>query len=67
MKCFVAFKTEDELRAHLDIEHSNENKKSGKVNANALLGFQVSGTTEELDEDSRDDKKGGKGKRNYGI
>jgi len=67
LKCFVAFKTEDELRAHLDIEHSNDNKKSGKVNANALLGFQVAGTTEEVDPDAEDDRKGGKGKRNYGI
>lgn len=68
MKCFVAFLTEDELRAHLDIEHSKDNKKSGKVNANALLGFQVAGKTEEVEDAGKEDDKGGKGnKRSYGV
>lgn len=66
MKCFVAFRTEDELRAHIDIEHSNDNKKSGKVNANALLGFQVAGTTEEVDPE-KDEKRGGKTQKKYAI
>jgi E3 ubiquitin-protein ligase ZNF598 len=39
-KCYVAFKTEDELRAHLDIEHNlSGNSSKGKIKANALLGF----------------------------
>lgn len=28
-KCYVAFKTEDELRAHVDITHSKQNKEKG--------------------------------------
>lgn len=40
-KCYVAFKTEDELRTHLDIEHASVTtvQTKGKVKANALLGF----------------------------
>ena len=41
-KCYVAFKTEDELRTHLDIEHASVEtivQTKGKVKANALLGF----------------------------
>ena len=32
-KCYVAFKTEDELRTHLDIEHSMSSgaQKGGKI------------------------------------
>jgi hypothetical protein len=35
------YKTEDELRAHLDIEHkfAGRNVEGGKIKANALLGF----------------------------
>ena len=36
-KCFVAFRTEDELRAHLEMEHKQGGQK--EVKANALLGF----------------------------
>ena len=41
-KCYVAFRTEDELRTHLDIEHKLAGAKgeNGKVKANALLGFK---------------------------
>lgn len=39
----MAFKTEDELRAHLDIEHKFAGKtaEKGMIKANALLGFQT--------------------------
>lgn len=37
-KCYVAFQTESELQAHLDIAHTR-NAVQGNVNANALLGF----------------------------
>ena len=36
-KCYVAFRTEDELKAHIDIEHRANNKQ---IKANALLGFE---------------------------
>ena len=45
-KCYVAFQTENELQAHLNIAHSRGNDQS-KVNANALLGFTAA------DEESR--------------
>jgi hypothetical protein len=35
-RCYVAFKTEEELKAHLQIEHR---AKGGVVAANGLLGF----------------------------
>lgn len=56
-KCYVAFKTEDELKTHIDLEHNHGDKqKKDKVQANALLGF--------LDESSTpdDDGKGKKGR-----
>ena len=37
-KCYVAFQTENELQAHLNIAHSRKNEHT-KVNASALLGF----------------------------
>ncbi len=36
-KCYVAFRTEDELQAHVDIEHKSREKQ---IKANALLGFE---------------------------
>jgi hypothetical protein len=36
-KCYVAFRTEDELQAHVDIEHKSKQKQ---IKANALLGFE---------------------------
>lgn len=36
-KCYVAFRTEDELQAHVDIEHRSKDKV---IKANALLGFE---------------------------
>jgi hypothetical protein len=51
-KCYVAFKTEDELKTHFDIEHNQgggDKAKKGKVAADALLGFKDQ--TEEAKED----------------
>ena len=48
-KCYVAFKTEDELRTHLDIEHNlagSGSNKPGKIKANALLGFAAASQEE---------------------
>ena len=39
-KCYVAFQTESELQAHLNIAHTQRAVDQSKVNANALLGFQ---------------------------
>ena len=41
-KCYVAFKTEVELKTHIDIEHNlaAQASKGGKVKANALLAFE---------------------------
>lgn len=36
-KCYVAFRTEDELKTHIEIEHTARGGK--QVKANALLGF----------------------------
>jgi hypothetical protein len=36
-KCYVAFRTEDELKTHIDIEHRAREIK--QIKANALLGF----------------------------
>jgi hypothetical protein len=49
----VAFKTEDELRTHLDIEHNQGGTSKGKIKANALLGFE----RKEQDSDEEDDRK----------
>lgn len=46
-KCYVAFRTEDELKAHVDIEHKARQKV---IKANALLGF-------EFERDDREDRK----------
>ena len=54
-KCYVAFKTEDELRTHLDIEHNKIMEKGGKIKANALLGFQK----EENYSDDEGEQRGG--------
>lgn len=42
-RCYVAFRTEDELRTHLDIEHNLNSAAASKgaIKANALLGFQT--------------------------
>lgn len=51
-KCFVAFRTEDELKAHLELEHKKSDKK--EVKANALLGF--------ITDDVEDQDGGGRGR-----
>ena len=68
MKCYVAFKTEDELKTHLDIEHSMGKgvvEKGGKIKANALLGFQDEEEDKE-DFDRDGDTRGGRGGRGRG-
>lgn len=52
-KCYVAFKTEEELKAHLDIEHKSKEKV---INANSLLSFQLN----DDEQDSYSAKRGGK-------
>lgn len=47
-KCFVAFRTEDELRAHLELEHKQGGDQKKQVKANALLGF-IADDPEEAD------------------
>jgi hypothetical protein len=37
-RCYVAFRTEEELKTHLDIEHKM--KEAGKIRADGLLGFE---------------------------
>lgn len=64
-KGFVAFRTEEELRTHLDLEHNKvgENKK---INANALLGFITKDDEENEDNGrgrGRGRGRGGKGGR----
>lgn len=44
-KCYVAFQTENELQAHLNIAHTRKVDQA-KVNANALLGFTRADETE---------------------
>jgi hypothetical protein len=59
-KCYVAFRSEDELQAHLDIAHRKSGGESG-VAAPSLMGFKTADKghdDDEYDEDSR-----GKGKR----
>ena len=46
-KCYVAFQTENEMQAHMNIVHKS--KESTKVNANALLGFGSSTHDDEGD------------------
>jgi hypothetical protein len=55
VKCYVAFKTENELRTHLDIEHNKANAgaKDGAVKANALLGFQREAVQDEEAKNSK--------------
>jgi len=61
IKCYVAFKTEDELRTHLDIEHNTGAAAKGGFKANSLLGF--SAVEEEVDADAeRSDERGGRGR-----
>lgn len=40
-KCYVAFQTENEVKAHLDIMHNRNRSATNTVNATALLGFRV--------------------------
>lgn len=49
-KCYVAFQTENEQKAHLEIMHSRGRNTSKTVNATALLGFK---TNDENDEDRK--------------
>ena len=53
-KCYVAFATENEMKAHMNIAHTK--RKTDKIDANALLGFNAVAE----DEDS-----GFKGKKRY--
>ena len=48
-KCYVAFQTENEMKAHMNIVHRS--KAAAAVNANALLGFSSGGAAREEDED----------------
>jgi hypothetical protein len=50
----VAFRTQDELSTHVDIEHKARNKV---IKANALLGFEY-----DKDESPRQHKRGDKDK-----
>lgn len=50
-KCYVAFKTEDELRTHLDIEHNSGAGTKGAFKANSLLGFAGGKGGEDSDEE----------------
>ena len=43
-KCYVAFRTQDELEAHVAIEHKARQKD---IAANALLGFEFDDKEEE--------------------
>ena len=67
-KCYVAFKTEDELRTHLDIEHKMNAGaiKGGKVEANALLGFGQAKEDEDFDDDGDFGGSRGRGGRGRG-
>lgn len=51
-KCYVAFQTESELQAHLNITHTRQSA-SANVNANALLGF----TSDAQDDESKANKR----------
>lgn len=67
-KCYVAFKSEDELKAHLDITHNfaSQQKQGKKVNANVLLGFKQAerdAEDHEGDADQRGRGKGGKDRK----
>lgn len=55
-KCYVAFQTENEVKAHLEIVHTRSGKQSTIVNANALLGFGMK-DDDESTHDSRQHKK----------
>ena len=58
-KCYVAFRSENELQAHLDIAH----RKSGEsgVAAPSLMGFKVA--EQGQDDDEYEEEFTGKGKR----
>lgn len=52
-KCYVAFKTEDELQTHVEIEHQGGAEVSkGKVKANALLGFSQAAANSDSDDEN---------------
>jgi hypothetical protein len=54
-KCYVAFRTENEVQVHLDLVHKN--RDVSKVNANALLSFGFKSRDEDDDDDGRRKKK----------
>lgn len=56
-KCYVAFRAEQELQAHLDIVHRGIKTTN---NANALLSFSTGGH-EDPAENDRDSGRGGRG------
>lgn len=67
-KCYVAFKTEDELRTHIELVHSfgkATGKKDGKVNAKALLGFDVIEDREAQQEQEDNVRKGRKRNKEF--
>lgn len=46
-KCYVAFQTENEVKAHLEIMHNRSRTQTSTVNATALLGFKGADDDEE--------------------
>ena len=62
-KCYVAFKTEDELRTHLDIEHNQVNKEKKVISAKGLLGFDIVEDREAQLEAEDEERKGRKNKQ----
>lgn len=50
-KCYVAFETENEVKAHLEIKHQRGRTQTSNVNATALLGFK--GAEDEEDKFTR--------------
>jgi hypothetical protein len=50
-KCYVAFETENEVKAHLEIMHIRGRTQTTNVNATALLGFR--GADDEEDKFTR--------------
>jgi hypothetical protein len=59
-KCYVAFRSEDELQAHLDIAHRKAGGELG-VAAPSLMGFKTAEKGQHDDEFEEDSH--GKGKR----
>lgn len=53
-KCYVAFKSEDELVSHIDMVHRRDrSEKSSVINANALLGFSMDTQQESIKKEEK--------------